>query len=169
MKDALKRIKVLAMDVDGVLTDGRIIVDAHGVESKFFDVQDGFGIVFAQKCGLKTVIISARQSGVVAHRAEDLKIDKVFVGVYPKITAFEQMIKEFNVAADEVCFIGDDVADLVVMKRSGFAVAVANAVSEVKQIAHYVTKKKGGRGAVREAVELILKAQGQWEPKLYEH
>lgn len=169
MKSALAKIKVLALDVDGVLTDGRIIVDDQGKESKFFDVQDGFGIVFARQCGLKTVIISARQSAVVAHRAEDLKIDKVFVGVYPKINAFEQMIKEFGVEAYEVCFVGDDVADLVVMKRSGVAIAVANAVAEVKQVAHYVTKKKGGRGAVREAVELILKAQGKWEPKLYEH
>ncbi len=169
LNDRLVNIKVLVMDVDGVLTDGRIIMDAHGVESKFFDVQDGFGIVFAKQCGLKTVIISARQSEVVKHRADDLKIDKVFVGVYPKISAYEQMVKEFGVNDEEVCFIGDDVADLKVMKRCGFAVAVANAVFEVKSIAHYVTKAKGGRGAVREAIELILKAQGKWTPELYEH
>ncbi len=169
MNDVLKNIKVLAMDVDGVLTDGRIVVDSNGVESKFFDVQDGFGIVFAKQCSLKTVIISARQSDVVKHRADDLKIDKAFVGVYPKITAYEQMIKEFGVSDAQVCFVGDDVADLKIMKRCGFAVAVANAVFEVKQIAHHVTKNKGGRGAVREVVELILKAQGRWTPELYGH
>src|SRR5580692_11636305 len=169
MKDALKKIKVLAMDVDGVLTDGRIIVDSHGVETKNFDVQDGFGIVFLKKCGFKTAIISARESGVVAYRAKDLNIDKVYVGVYPKIGAYESMLKEFKVSDEEVCFIGDDLADLGVMRRCGFSVAVANAVFEVKQIADYVTVKRGGKGAVREAIELILKAQGHWGPQLYEH
>jgi 3-deoxy-D-manno-octulosonate 8-phosphate phosphatase (KDO 8-P phosphatase) len=164
----LKKIKCVAMDVDGVLTDGRIIVDSNGVETKNFDVQDGFGIVFLKKCGIKTAIISARESGVVAHRAKDLKIDKVYVGVYPKLSAYESMLKEFNVLDEEVCFIGDDVADLSVMRRCGVAVAVANGVLEVKKVAHYVTVKEGGRGAVREVVELILKAQGHWGPKLYE-
>ena len=168
MKNALKKIKVLVMDVDGVLTDGRIIVDSNGVESKNFDVQDGLGIVFLHKCGIKTAIISARESGVVAFRAKDLKIDKTYVGVYPKLGAFENMLKEFNVQEDEVCFIGDDLADLAIMRRCGVSIAVANAVFEVKQIAHHVTNKKGGRGAVREVVELILKAQGHWSPQLYE-
>jgi len=168
MKDALKKIKVVAMDVDGVLTDGRIIVDSNGVETKNFDVQDGFGIVFLRKCGLKTAIISARESGVVAHRAQDLKIDKVYVGVYPKIGAYEGMLKEFNVIDEEVCFIGDDLADLMVMRRCGIGIAVANAVFEIKQIADYVTNKRGGHGAVREAIELILQAQGHWGPQLYE-
>src|SRR5277367_3973829 len=124
MKDALKKIKVVAMDVDGTLTDGRIIVDSNGVETKNFDVQDGFGIVFLKKCGIKTAIISARESGVVVHRAKDLKIDKVYVGVYPKLSAYESMLEEFNVQDTEVCFIGDDLADLCVMRRSGVAVAV---------------------------------------------
>ncbi len=168
MKEALKKIKLVVMDVDGVLTDGLIIVDSNGVEAKNFDVQDGFGIVFLKKCGIKTAIISARQSGVVAHRARDLQIDKVFVGVYPKIGAYESLLKEFNVRDEEVCFIGDDVADLAIMRRCGLAVAVANAVAEVKQIAAYVTKKSGGRGAVRETVELILQAQGHWKAELYE-
>jgi len=166
---ALKKIKVVVMDVDGVLTDGRIIIDSNGVETKNFDVQDGLGIVLLQKCGIKTAIISARESGVVAFRAKDLKIDKVYVGVYPKLSAFEDMLKEFNVQEAQVCFIGDDVADLSLMRRCGISVAVANAVFEVKQIADYVTVKKGGHGAVREAIELILKAQGHWGPQLYEH
>ena len=168
MKEKLKKIKVVAMDVDGVLTDGRIIVDSNGVETKNFDVQDGFGIVFLRKCGIKTAIISARESGVVAHRAKDLQIDKVYVGVYPKLSAFEDMLEAFKVQDKEVCFIGDDLADITVMRRSGVSVAVANAVFEVKQIADYVTKRKGGHGAVRETIELILQAQGHWSPKLYE-
>jgi 3-deoxy-D-manno-octulosonate 8-phosphate phosphatase (KDO 8-P phosphatase) len=169
VKDALKKIKVVAMDLDGVLTDGRIIMDSNGVETKNFDVQDGFGIVFLRKCGIKTAILSARESGVVAHRAEDLKIDKVYVGAYPKLGAYERMLEEFKVRDEEVCFIGDDLADLAVMRRCGVSVAVANAVSEVKQIADYVTVRQGGRGAVRETVELILQAQGHWGPQLYEH
>src|SRR5471030_754453 len=107
MEEALRKIKVVVMDVDGVLTDGRIIMDSNGVETKNFDVQDGFGIVFLRKCGIKTAIISARESAVVAHRAKDLKIDQVYVGAYPKIGAYENMLKEFNVADGEVCFIGD--------------------------------------------------------------
>ena len=169
MKDALKKIKLVAMDIDGVLTDGRIIIDSNGVETKNFDVQDGFGIVFLKKCGIKTAIISARESGVVAHRAQDLKIDKVYVGVYPKLSAYESLLKEFKLQEEEVCFIGDDLADISVMRRCGVGVAVANAVFEVKQIADYVTIKRGGRGAVREVVEMILQAQGHWGPQLYEH
>src|SRR5579863_8371949 len=103
MEEALAKIKVVAMDVDGVLTDGRIIIDSNGVETKNFDVQDGFGIVFLKKCGIKTAIISARESGVVAHRAQDLKIDKVWVGVYPKLSAYESMMEEFKVLDQEVC------------------------------------------------------------------
>ena len=169
MKEALKKIKVFAMDLDGVLTDGRIIMDSNGVETKNFDVQDGFGIVFLKKCGIKTAVISARESGVAAHRVKDLKIDKAYIGVYPKQSAYESMLKEFKALDEEVCFIGDDVADLGIMRRCGVSVAVANAVFEIKQMADYVTVKKGGQGAVREAIELILKAQGHWDPQLYEH
>lgn len=168
MKDALKKIKVVAMDVDGVLTDGRIIMDSNGVETKNFDVQDCFGIVFLRRCGIKTALISARESGVVAYRAKDLKIDKVYVGAYPKLGAYESMLEEFKVLDEEVCFIGDDLADLGILRRCGFGVAVANAVFEVKQIADHVTVRQGGRGAVREVIELILQAQGHWGPSLYE-
>ena len=166
---ALRRIKVLAMDVDGVLTDGKIIIDANGVESKNFDVQDGFGLVFIRRAGIKTAVISSRPSGVIKHRTDDLKIDKVFTGVYPKTGSYEQMLKDFNVRDEDVCFIGDDLADLVILKRAGFAVAVANAVFEIKKAAHYVSARRGGDGAVREVVEMILKVQGKWGPQLYEH
>ena len=123
----------------------------------------------ASQLGFKTAIISARQSEVVKFRASDLSIDQVFVGVYPKIKAYEEMLKNFGAKDEEVCFIGDDVVDLSVLKRVGFAVAVDNAVFEVKKAAHYVTKRRGGFGAVREVVELILKAKGQWTKELYEH
>ncbi len=169
MQERLKNIKVLILDVDGVLTDGGIIIDSNGVETKRFDVQDGFGLVFWRKCGFKSAIISSRFSGVVAHRAKDLQIDKVFVGVYPKINSYEELIKEWNVKDEEVCFIGDDVADLQILKRVGFAASVSNAVFEVKSIVHYVSHKKGGEGAVREIIELILKAHGKWIPSLYAH
>ena len=169
MDAALKKIKVLAFDVDGVLTDGKIIVDANGVETKAFDVQDGFGIVFARKAGLKIVFISARSCKAVEHRAVELKIDPFFVGVYPKTSAYEQMLKEFGVTDKEVCFVGDDLADLVVLKRAGISVAVANAVAEVKQAVHHVTTRCGGQGAAREVIEMVLKAQGKWGPELYEH
>ncbi len=166
-QERLEKIKVLMLDVDGVLTDGGIIMDANGIETKRFDVQDGFGLVFWRTCGFRSAIISSRQSAVVGHRANDLQIDKVVVGVYPKISTYESLLKEWNIKDEEVCFVGDDVADLKILKRVGFAVAVANAVLEVKSVAHYVSTKKGGEGAVREIIELILKAQGKWNPELY--
>lgn len=169
MDEVLRKIKVLAVDVDGTMTDGKIIVDDNGVESKNFDVQDGFGLVLARKSGLKVAMISSRFCKASAHRAKDLGVDLLCNGVYPKTAAYEKMLKDFNAGDDAVCFVGDDVADLAVLKRAGFAVAVANAVFEIKQVADYVTKRRGGEGAVREVVELILKAQGKWGPELYGH
>ncbi len=165
----MRRIKLLALDVDGVMTDGKIISDAQGIESKNFDVQDGLGLVLLRQCGIKTMIISARHSDVVKYRAEDLKIDRVFVGVQPKLESYQKTVKEFGIGDGEVCYIGDDLTDLVIMKRVGFAAAVANAVFEIKRAAHYVTKHCGGEGAVREVIELILRAQGKWGTALYEH
>lgn len=159
----LKKIKLLILDVDGVLTDGSINIDDHGTELKCFDVQDGLGIVLLKKAGLKTAIITARSVPAVDHRAKDLKIDKVFQGAYPKTKAFNEVLKNFKLKAEESCFIGDDLTDLSVLKLAGFAVSVPNGVKEAKKLADYVTKKQGGKGAVREVVELILKAQGKWK------
>jgi 3-deoxy-D-manno-octulosonate 8-phosphate phosphatase (KDO 8-P phosphatase) len=161
-QEILKKIKVIAMDVDGVMTDGRIIYDGDGKELKFFDVQDGFGIARARHAGLKTAVISARSCMAVKARAKDLKFDKVYLDAYPKISAYEKMLKSFGVGDEEVCFIGDDIPDHAILSRVGFAVAVANAVPEVKKVADHVTRASGGRGAVREVVEMILKAQGRW-------
>ena len=168
MNEKLKKIKALFLDVDGVMTDGRIIFDSDGKESKFFDVQDGLGIVCWQKTGHDTAIISSRASKVITHRAKDLEINHVYMGVFPKIDAYVKLLKELNVSDEEICFVGDDLADLGILKRVGFPVAVSNAVKEVKGVCDYVTEKHGGQGAVREVIELILKAQGQWA-KVVEH
>ena len=162
MDDKIKKIKLLALDVDGVLTDGRIIYDSDGREIKNFDVQDGFGFALLRRCGFKTAIITARASKAVDVRATDLKIDKVYQDAYPKIEFYQKMLSELNVNDEEVCFVGDDLTDLCVLKRVGFAVAVANGHDGLKKAAHYVTKKNGGKGAVREVIELILKTQGKW-------
>ena len=162
MDDKIKRIKILALDVDGVLTDGRIIYDSLGHEIKFFDVQDGYGIILWRRLGLRTAILSARSAKPVDVRAGDLKIDKIYQNAFPKIDAYEKLLQDFDARDDEVCFVGDDLPDLAVLKRAGFAVAVANASADVKAVADYVTRNPGGRGAVREVIELILKTQDKW-------
>ena len=166
MKEKLKKIKVLAMDVDGVLTDGSIVVDSHGQETKIFNVLDGFGIVVAQYVGLKTAIITARLSKPVDFRAKDLRINKVYQNAFPKIKAYEKMLQEFSVDDSAVCYIGDDLPDLAVLQRVGFAVTVPAAAREIKRMADYVTKRDAGHGAVREIIELILSAQGKWKKVL---
>lgn len=162
VKDSIKKIKLLVLDVDGVLTDGKIILDSKGGETKVFDVQDGYGLVVLRKAGIKTAILTARSSVVVRHRARDLKIDKVYQDAFPKIVFYKKLLRNFKLKDEEVCFIGDDWPDIEVLRRVGFAVSVPNAVQEVKQVAHYVTKHKGGAGAVREVIEMILKTQGFW-------
>ena len=163
MKEKISKIKVLALDVDGVLTDGRIIIDSKGKELRNFDVQDGFAIVVLRKLGFKTAIISARSAPAVTARAKDLKFDKVYQDAYPKLASYEKMLKVFKVTDQEVCFVGDDLPDLPVLQRAGFAVAVANATNDVKHVCDYITTHAGGHGAVREVIEVILKAQGKWE------
>ena len=162
MKQNLKKIKMLVLDVDGVLTDGRIIVDERGRETKNFNVLDGMGIVLWRQSGGKTAIISARSSRSVNHRAKDLQIDKVYQDVYPKKKAYDKLLREFKLKDEEVCFVGDDLPDLPILRRVGLGVAVANARPEVKRVAGYLTQTPGGHGAVREVIEMLLKAQGRW-------
>lgn len=164
--DKIKKIKVLAMDVDGVLTNGTINLDEDGREIKMFNVYDGFGINVFQKIGYRTAIISARSSAAVSARAADLKIEKVFQDAFPKMNAYEQLLACFSVLDEEVCFIGDDLPDVPVLKRAGFAVSVPNGSQEAREAAHFVTRTPGGQGAVRELIELILKTQGQWQAVL---
>lgn len=162
MKQKIDRVKLLIMDVDGVLTDGRIVLDEQGREIKSFDVKDGYGLVMLRQKGIKTAIISARSAKAVSARAKDLNIDKIFQDAYPKLHAYEKILKSLKLTDEEACFIGDDLPDVPVMERVGFAVAVPSAVPEVKRVCDYITQKDGGAGAVREVVELILKTQGKW-------
>ncbi len=157
-----KKIKLLVMDVDGVLTDGRIILGNYGDEIKNFDVNDGLGIMLVRKSGIKTVILTAKASRVVTKRAKDLKIDKVYHNFHYKIKALEMIRKKFKMNDDAICFVGDDVIDIPVLKRIGLAVSPPNAMIDVKEFAHFITEKPGGRGAVREVCDLLLKAQGKW-------
>jgi 3-deoxy-D-manno-octulosonate 8-phosphate phosphatase (KDO 8-P phosphatase) len=158
-----KHIKLLLMDCDGVLTDGQLELLENGDEQKTFHARDGQGISLFHRAGWKTGIISGRTSSAVERRAQDLKMAYVRQHARDKIPALEEILAAAKVAPDECAYVGDDVGDIPVMLRVGLAVAVADAVEETKQAAHYVTKLKGGRGAVREVTDLILKAQGKWE------
>ena len=158
-----KKIRMLLLDVDGVLTDGRIIYDSSGREMKFFDVHDGLGVYALKKAGIKTILITAKGSRAIGPRARDMQVTAVFENLSPKTSALEKILKKYGVNLEEICFIGDDLVDLCLMKRVGLPIAVFNAAPEIKQAASYVTLRLGGRGAVREVTELILKAQGKWE------
>ena len=150
------------MDCDGVLTDGRIWIIDGNEDQKAFNIKDGLGLELLHRAGIKTGIISGRSSTAVERRASALGISYVFLGNNDKIGAFEETLTEAGVSSEAVAFIGDDLNDIPLMRRSALAVAVADACEETRNYAHYVTKLKGGRGAVRETVELILKAQERW-------
>jgi 3-deoxy-D-manno-octulosonate 8-phosphate phosphatase (KDO 8-P phosphatase) len=156
------RIKLLLMDCDGVLTDGRVTLLAEGDEQKSFHTRDGHGLVLLHRAGLRSGIISGRTSRLVERRAGELGIQYVRQGALDKIKDFGELLAEANVLEREVAFVGDDVTDIPLMKRSELAIAVADAVEETRSAAHYVTRIAGGFGAVREVCELILKAQGRW-------
>lgn len=151
------------MDVDGVLTDGGVIIHDDGTESKKFHVHDGAWLRIWKRQGLQTAIITGRQCQAVEHRARDLEIDYVYQKAHDKLAVFEQLKSESGVPVEQMAYIGDDLPDLPVMRRVGFAVAVADATEEVKQIAHYVTSVEGGRGAVQELIQLLLKRMDLWE------
>jgi 3-deoxy-D-manno-octulosonate 8-phosphate phosphatase (KDO 8-P phosphatase) len=157
------RIKLLLMDCDGVLTDGRIWVLENGEDQKAFHTRDGLGIDLLHRAGLKSGIISGRTSSALERRAQSLGVSYLWQGRDDKRQAFADTLVQAQVTNEEVAFIGDDLTDLPLMGQSGLAVAVADAVAEVRERAHYVTKANGGNGAVREVVELILKAQGRWD------
>lgn len=158
-----RRIKMLITDIDGVMTDGRIVYSIYGDELKFFDVTDGFGISLLNRAGIKTVIITAKKSRIVKMRARDLKVLKAYAGFIDKLIPFNDVLKRYNIPPEEICFIGDDLIDVPILRRVGLAVSVPNAVAEVKAIAHHITLKPGGRGAVRELCDLILKSQDKWD------
>jgi 3-deoxy-D-manno-octulosonate 8-phosphate phosphatase (KDO 8-P phosphatase) len=191
-----KKIKLLLFDVDGVLTDGKLFIfpapagiqqttqagaakhDGEGgfglhsqtmIEAKGFHAHDGTAISLARLGGIKTGLITKRISETVALRARDLKLEHIYQGIQDKLTVFEDILRQENIGAHEAAYVGDDVIDLAVMRNCGFAIAVANARAEVKKVAQYVTPHAGGEGALRDAVEYVLKAQGKWKRAISEY
>jgi 3-deoxy-D-manno-octulosonate 8-phosphate phosphatase (KDO 8-P phosphatase) len=165
---ALRRIRLLLCDVDGVLTDASVFIGG-AEEIKRFNVQDGLGLVTLRHAGLKVGWVSSRPSAPTASRARELKIDFLQQKNGSKVCAVENILAQTGFRWDEVCYIGDDIIDLGVLKRVGVAVAVANGVAEARAAVDYVTRAGGGHGAVREVVELILKAQNRWKRIVAEH
>ena len=162
IKEKLKGIKLLILDVDGVMTDGRIVIDNEGRETKNFDVRDGHGIKILQRYGIKVAILTGRQSKVVEYRAKDLEIGDVYQGAFNKKEVFGIILEKHKLSASAVAFMGDDIVDIPVLKSVGFSAAVADAIDVVKKSVDYITRNKGGHGAVRELCEMILQAQGKW-------
>ncbi|MBP2646133.1 MAG: kdsC [Firmicutes bacterium] len=158
-----KQVKLLVFDVDGVLTGGELLVGAEGEVIKTFHTQDGLGIAAAHRAGLKTAIITGRTSEMVKRRGEELAIGDIYQGTRDKVNALSLLIEKHGLKNQEVAYVGDDLNDLAVMEMVGLACAVANAVFEVKEIAHYIARSRGGHGAVREIIEMVLKAQGKWQ------
>ena len=162
LNDRLKSIRLIIFDVDGVLTDGRIIFGGADLEIKSFDVRDGHGIKLAIRSGLEIALVTGRESDVVTRRATDLGISRLFQGIWDKKPIFEKLAKELNVQNHEIAVIGDDVVDIPMLRLAGLAATTLEAPLEVRKEAHYVTKHPGGRGAARELIEMILKAQDKW-------
>lgn len=161
LKERAKKIKLVAFDVDGVLTDGSITYDENGVEYKSFNAKDGHGIVMLNKTGFITAIITARKNGTVRHRFENLGMTKLFEGQKDKLIALDELCSEFGVTYEEIAYMGDDLPDLCVLNRVGFSACPADAVDEVRAAVRMVCSKNGGRGAVREFCDSILYAQGK--------
>ena len=170
MTDDIKRraaqVKLLLMDVDGVLTDGKLynVPDPQGrmVETKGFDAQDGIALQWLNWKGIKTGVISGRESPATVERARQVKMDYVYQGHIEKVPILEEILANAKIDASAVAYAGDDLTDVVILRRVGLAIAVGNARDEVKRAAHYVTEARGGWGAIREVAELLLKAQGRW-------
>lgn len=158
-----KEIQMIVFDVDGVLTGGQIIFGQDGEVMKIFYAQDGLGIAAAHSQGLKTAIITARQSNIVRLRCEELKVTEIYQGAANKVEGLRELLKKYPIDVRQVAYVGDDLNDLPILCQVGLACAVGNAVSEVKACAHYIAEKQGGQGAVREIIEMILKAQGKWQ------
>lgn len=157
------RIQMVLLDVDGVLTDGRLYMDASGNEIKAFHARDGLGIRLGQRGGLLFGIISGRESSIVKDRAEELYINEVHQRVLDKASKLDEILGRTGLAADQVCFLGDDLVDVPVFHRVGLAIAPSDAAPEAREAAHHVTTRNGGDGCVREAIDLILRAKGKWD------
>ena len=163
IREKARKIKLLVLDVDGVMTDGSIILDNEGNEFKRFHVRDGHGIKMIQKAGITVVIITGRKSKVVDIRARELGIKEVHQKIFRKSAVFDQMLKKYACKDENAAFMGDDIVDQELLKRAGLTAAPADAEEEAKKLADIVMKRGGGRGAVREFIDLILKSSGLWE------
>jgi 3-deoxy-D-manno-octulosonate 8-phosphate phosphatase (KDO 8-P phosphatase) len=164
-----RRIRLVLFDVDGVLTDGKILLHADGSESKQFDIKDGTGIVLAPRAGVTVGFLSARVSASTARRAAQLGVTLLHQGVASKLDTYEQIVDQLLVHDDQVAYMGDDIVDLPVLARAGLAAAPADASDDVRPHVHWVSRARGGHGAARELVELILRAQEKWDPILREY
>ncbi|MDX2481422.1 MAG: HAD-IIIA family hydrolase [Desulfuromusa sp.] len=163
MQDKLAKIKLLLLDVDGVLTDGRIIYDIQGNELKAFDVKDGHGLKMLQRAGIKVGIITGRSSNAVSRRARELGIEILYQGALHKLEPYLEILSEQGLIDEQVAYIGDDVVDLPILRRVGFSATVADAVPDVFPFVDFVTSRHGGCGAVREISDLLLRASGKWD------
>lgn len=153
------KIKLVAFDVDGVMTDGGITYDENGLEYKTFDVKDGFGISMLNKNGFITAIITGRNNGTVKHRAENLKFKEVHQGSENKIETLNEILHKYNLSLENTAYMGDDIPDICILQKAGLAGCPNDAVEEVKQTVHFISSKNGGHGAVREFCDLILKSK----------
>ena len=160
--DRARDITTLIVDVDGVLTDGRIIYDEYGDELKHFDVQDGSGLYLWHRAGLRSAVITARKAKLIKRRTRELHIDFLKQKALVKLPVYENLLRRWKVTDRQVCVMGDDLMELPLMRRAGLAIAVPNAVEDVMATSHGVTQRPGGRGAVREVIDFILKANGLW-------
>lgn len=163
LKDKIQKVKVLILDVDGVLTDGKIIYSSFGHDIKEFDVKDGFGITLLHRAGIRSVILSARSSRTIRKRAKDMHVDSIYENAHVKLDAYNKILKRYKLSCEETAFIGDDLVDLPVLSRVGFSACTACAVRHLKDKVDYVTTHEGGSGAVREIAEMILNVQGLWQ------
>jgi len=172
LKKRATQIKLLLMDVDGTMTDGSVTLlsqnDGTALEIKTFDAHDGQGLTLAQTAGLRTGCITGRESAALLRRAHEMKMEFIYMKQPVKVPAYEEILRKAGVSDSAVAYIGDDLPDIPLMRRVGLAVAVGDAVPEVKEAAHYITKAHAGHGAVREAVELVLKAKGIWAAVIHE-
>jgi 3-deoxy-D-manno-octulosonate 8-phosphate phosphatase (KDO 8-P phosphatase) len=167
--DRCRGIELIVADVDGVLTDGAIVLDNQGIETKLFHIRDGLGIKLWQRAGGTFGLVTGRSSHIVKVRAAELGIEIVRQGTEEKLAALVEIAAELNLRMEQVCYIGDDLPDLSAIRQSGLGVAVADACAEVRQAAHHTTTAHGGHGAVRETIELVLKGQGRWDDLIHKY
>ncbi len=162
LEERLARVELLLLDVDGVLTDGRVVIDDRGVETKAFDVTDGHGLKLLQRAGVEVGLVTGRRSRVVEHRARELGIREVHQGVRDKLPVVREILGRRGLGPERLAYVGDDVVDLPVLLQAGLAVSVPGAPAYVRERVHWVTGRPGGRGAVREVCEAVLRARGSW-------